>query len=187
MLVLAARRLRFATAIATRSWPKVSPPLDADAFDVAWLNGQDLVYICAHGMPDGDTLYGDGGQGDLVPMLRAETIRQARMPGAIVYLAGCYGQGPIADAFFAAGAACVVADRDVNWSGPLWPTGCNELGRLFLSYLRRGFSASAAFRAARQDYGGRQAGPRALELLDTVELLGDGDADLWLAGRRGAV
>jgi hypothetical protein len=99
MLVLAARQLRLATAVATLRWPRVSPPLVDVAFDVRWLNHQPLVYICAHGLEGGDTLYGDDG----IPMLTADQIRGARMPGSIVYLAGCFGIGELSSAFLAAG------------------------------------------------------------------------------------
>lgn len=174
MIVLAARQVRLSTAIATRSWPKVSPPLTVDTFDPAWLGSQAIIFVCAHGLPGHDVLYGD----DSIPMLSAAQIRSVRMDGAIVYLAGCYGQGPISDAFLAAGAACVVADADVNWSGPLWPSGSNKLGQLFLGYLYRALPAGAALAAAKRDYGARYRGPRDFELLETVSLIGDPNARL---------
>lgn len=179
MIVLVARQLLLSTAIATRQWPKASPPLTVDTFDVGWLGNQDIIFVTAHGLPGGSVLYGDDG----LPMLTADMIRSVRMPGAIVWLGGCYGLGPLSDAFLAAGAACVVADADVNWAGAWWPSGSNKLGQLFLGYLYRALPAGEALAAAKRDYRARYRGPRDLELLASVDLVGDPGARLRADGR----
>jgi hypothetical protein len=143
------------------------------AFDVRWLNHQPLVYICAHGLEGGDTLYGDDG----IPMLTADQIRGARMPGSIVYLAGCFGIGELSSAFLAAGAAAVVGDRDVNWSGPIWPTGSNRLGQLLLGLLPR-HPVGEALDLAKTYYLAEASGPRDHELVDSVTLVGNEAARL---------
>lgn len=169
MLVLAARQLRLSTAIATRQWPYVSPPARAETFDTARLDGQDIIYVCAHGLSGADFLCGDNG----TIMLTGGQIEAARMPGAVVWLGGCYGFGPLSDAFLAAGAAAVVCDRDVNWAGPLWPTGSNRLGQLFLAELYRGRTVGVALDMAMNVYAARYHGPRDAELLATMTLVGD--------------
>jgi len=172
MIVLAARQFWLSTALATRAWPKASPPLTADAFDPNLLGGQDIIYICAHGMAGGNILWGD----NFTPMLSDNQIREARLAGALVWLGGCWGLGSISDAFLAAGAAAVVADQDVNWAGPLWPTGSNRLGQLWLAGVRRGRTAKGALDEAIETYAARHRGPRDDELLASVRLVGDEDA-----------
>jgi len=180
-LVLAARSFSIATWIATGVRPRTSPPLTMATFDPHEMDGSALVYVCTHGLPGQPYLYGDG----LETMCSAEQVRQARLDGAICYLAGCHGVGPMSDAFVAAGAACVVADRDSNWSGLFWPAGSNLLGRSFVRRLRRGEPAGEALAAALFDYERRHTAPRDVELVGSMVLVGDGSARLRVA-RSGA-
>lgn len=167
---LAARRFWLSTAFAAGARPRVaSPGLDAREMD-----GADLVYICVHGLHGQPYWYDD----TFATVLSAEQLRQARIPGAIVYLAGCYGIGPMSEALLEAGAAAVVADRDINFSGFWLPLGSNALGRLFVKELKAGHAVGAALNDAKWGYRYAHSSPRDLALLDTVELVGDAGAQL---------
>ena len=88
----------------------------------------------------------------------------------VVYMAGCFGVGPVSAAFLERGAAAVVADENVNWSGRFLPTGSNGLGRLFLSFLGQGMTPREALSEAKLRYGERNTSPRDTALLATVQL-----------------
>lgn len=173
---LAARQFAISTWIAAGVRPRTGPPITVDSFRPHDMDGAALVYVCAHGLPNQPHWYGDR----MTTLASAAQVRLAKLGGAICYLAGCFGIGPMSDALLDAGAACVVADRDANWSGMFWPRGSNELGRLFVQELRRGSSAGEALDEVRRRYGERHTSPRDIELLDTVELVGD-----WTARMRG--
>lgn len=172
--VLAARRFAVSTWIATGVRPRTAPPLTMQRFSPSWMDGAALVYVCAHGLPGQPYWYGDG----LATLASAEQVRRADLAGAICYLAGCHGEGPMSDALLDAGAACVVADRDSNWSGLVWPRGSNELGRLFLGELRLGQSAGEALASAALRYRQRRTSPRDVELVETMGIVGDPGAAL---------
>lgn len=167
MIALAARPWTISTALAAGVWPRILPPQLVHASD---MQGHSLIYVCLHSVADQPYLYG----GDWSTALTADDIAQANLGGAIVYLAGCFGIGPIAVAFIDAGAAAVVGDRDSTWAGFIRPTGSNEVGRLFVRGLRRGWtvgqsydSALARFRAAHLNSARHEA------LADTVVLIGN--------------
>lgn len=171
---LAARQFAVSTWIAAGVRPRTGPPLTVDSFRPHDMDGAALVYVCAHGLPNQPYWYGDR----FSTLASAAQVRLAKLDGAIAYLAGCYGIGPMSDALLDAGAACVVADRDVNWSGYWLPRGSNAFGRYFVQGLRRGLAAGAAFEEARRRYGERYTAARDVDLLGTVELVGDGLATL---------
>lgn len=171
---LAARAYRVPTWLASGTWPHTGPPLTVDAFRPSDMDGAALVFVCCHGLPDQPFWYGD----DFCTLASSAQVQLAKLHGAIAYLAGCFGLGHMSAALLDAGAACVVADRDSNWSGMVWPRGSTELGRLFVARLKRGDEAAAALDQAKRDYGRRHAEPRDVELLDTVMIVGDRQARL---------
>lgn len=171
---LAARRWYVSTWIASGARPIAAPPLTMSSFAPSVISGAALLYVCLHGLPGQPYWYGS----DWATVVSAEQIRGARLDGAIVYLAGCYGQGPMTDALLAAGAAAVVGDEDSTWAGYVLPTGSNALGRRFVRHLKAGLSAGAALDRARAEYAATGGDPRAPGLLATVGLAGDAGATL---------
>lgn len=188
MYVLAARSQMLPVWLATGQLPLTSPPVTASSFD--GLSG-DLVYVCLHGVAGQPYWYGD----DMVTAVTAKQVRASDLSGATVYLAGCFGRGPMSDALLAAGAAYVVGDSDAAWAGRLWPTGSNALGKYFLHWHRRGWPAVGSLeqaklmyrryhidkptlleRLARRYFGVTEAMHH--ELLASVQLLGDPGARL---------
>lgn len=166
VLALSAREFRLGTALAAGAWPVSFPPGRADTFDPALLQGRDLIYACLHGLPNQPYLYGD----KFETALSAEQIRAVNLGGAVVYMAGCFGDGPVADAFLDAGASCIVGDRDLTWAGTWLPLGSNRLGRLFVRRLRAGDSPNDAYVRARQVFDASSRDPRDQAILDTVAL-----------------
>lgn len=165
---LAARRWYVSTWIASGARPIAAPPLAMSTFAPALISGAALLYVCLHGLPGQPFWYGS----DWGTVASAEQVRAARLDGAVVYLAGCYGQGPMTEALLAAGAAAVVGDADSTWAGYVLPTGSNALGRRFVRALRGGLPAGAALDRARAEYAATGADPRAPGLLETVGLVG---------------
>lgn len=166
--------LAWSTFRATGRIPVTFPPLTEERFSPASMSGASLVYLCLHGLERESYLYGDR----WANAMSTEQIAQADLRGAIVYLAVCWGLGPISDACLAAGAAAVIADEDSNWTGTLAPTGANGLGRLVVQGLRRGLTAERAYVEARDSYARQHRDPRDLALLGSYRLLGDGSARL---------
>lgn len=138
------------------------------------MSGARLVYLCLHGLEGQDYLWGD----NWANAMAAEQIAQADLRGAVVYLAVCWGVGPISAAFLEAGASAVIADEDKNYTGVLAPTGANGLGRLVLRGLRRGETAEVALARARDQYARQARDARDLALLGSYRLLGDGAATI---------
>jgi len=176
MYVAAARSLALSTLWATRRLPVLSPPLTAERFRPADLEGHRLAYLVLHGLPEQPYLYGD----QYVTAITAEQIRAARLDGQIVYLAACFGLGPVSSAFLAAGAAAVMADEDANYAGLLRPQGANALGGRVVRYLRQGETAGDSLYYASQDYIAAGSGydPRRLALVQSMRCVGDRDARL---------
>lgn len=173
-VALAARQWYVSTWIASGVRPLSAPPVRLATFDPAVLSGAGLLYVCLHGLPGQPFWYGSTWE----TAVSADQIDRADLRGAVVYLAGCYGQGPMTDALLAAGAAAVVGDSDLTHAGYFLPTGSNGLGRLFVRALRAGLSAADALGAARFQYGERHRDAKAVAMLDTVALAGDGAARL---------
>src|SRR3990167_1386477 len=99
MYVLAARSWALSTWLATGRRPVLAPPLRAATFDPSVLVGQDLVYVCLHGLPGQPYWYGS----DWSTAVTADQLRRVDLSGVIVYAAGCFGQGPMAAAMGDAG------------------------------------------------------------------------------------
>lgn len=171
---LAARQWYASTWIASGARPIAAPPLTMATFDPKVLSGTDLLYVCLHGLPGQPYWYAS----DWSSAVSAEQIQAADLRGAICYLAGCFGQGPMTDALLAAGAAAVVGDADATWAGYVLPTGSNALGRRFVRELRAGAPVKAALDAAKVWYWDRHRDPRDVALLATVGLTGDAGATL---------
>jgi hypothetical protein len=173
VVALCARSYWISTLLASGQRPIASPPAGLAAVSPALLS-RGLIYLCVHGQEGDPYLYGDNGQ----PVLSEQLVRSARLPGSLVYMAGCWGAPLWVDAFLAAGAAAVVADRNVAWAGLYVPMGSQLLGLLWRRRLQSGATAWDAFCAAMETYGRWCRGPRDQELLATVDLYGDPEARL---------
>lgn len=169
---VAARRWYISTWTASGARPIAAPPLTADTFKPAMLDGADVLYICLHGLPDQPFFYG----ADWSTAVSAGQIAACKLDGAVVYLAGCFGQGPMTDALLSAGAAAVVGDADSTWAGYVLPTGSNALGQRFMRGLRAGLAAGPALTAAQASYMRTYDGPRHAALISTVGLTGNANA-----------
>lgn len=122
--------------------PHCSPPLDADTFQVKWLEGRHLIYFDLHGEPGqpfwwGETIDSIGLQHKTLA-LRADQIRAADIGGAVVFATNCYlgdRDSPMLDALLDAGAAYVIGGDGANWAGKDNPFGASLLGKWFRKYL----------------------------------------------------
>lgn len=166
VLALAAREFQIGTAFAAGVWPVAFPLRGGGAFDVRMLEGRDLIYVCLHGLRNQPYLYGDRFE----TAISSEQIRTANLGGAVVYMAGCFGDGPVADAFLEAGASAIVGDSDTTWAGTWLPLGSNRLGRLFVRGMRSGGDADYAYRFARERFGETSTDVRDRAILDTVTI-----------------
>lgn len=166
VLALAAREFQIGTALAAGVWPVAFPLRRAGAFDARILEGRDLIYVCLHGLRNQPYLYGDSYE----TAISADQIRSVDLGGAVVYMAGCFGDGPVADAFLEAGASAIVGDSDTTWAGTWLPLGSNRLGRLFVRRMKAGDSAHDAFVRARQVFDLTSTDPRDDAILGTVTI-----------------
>lgn len=166
VLALSAREFQIGTAFAAGVWPVAFPLRGGRAFDVRLLEGRALIYVCLHGLRNQPYLYGDRFE----TAISADQIRTARIDGAVVYMAGCFGDGPVADAFLEAGASAIVGDSDTTWAGTWLPLGSNRLGRLFVRGMRRGGNVDDAYRFARERFGATSTDLGDRAILDTVTI-----------------
>lgn len=166
VLALAAREFQVGTAFAAGVWPVAFPPRGGGEFDVHLLECRDLIYVCLHGLAGQPYLYGDRFE----TAISADQIRGLNLGGAVVYMAGCFGDGPVADAFLEAGSSAIVGDRDTTWAGTWLPLGSNRLGRLFVRGMRQGGSADDAYRFAREHFATTSVDPRDDAILNTVTI-----------------
>ena len=92
-----------ATAMITWRIPITSPPVTAENFDPAWMEGKRLLIFKLHGYPNDPNWYGLD-QADQKPIaLTPDLVRSADLRGAIVVAIVCRGAS-MQDAFFTAGA-----------------------------------------------------------------------------------
>lgn len=94
--------------------PLTCPPLTAETFPYERLADADLIYIALHGSPGWRTLRGDND----IPALDVDRVLAGPQlrPGCKVVLEGCYGaRTPFPAAFYARGAAVVVASDEKTW------------------------------------------------------------------------
>lgn len=171
---MAARQWWLSTWIASGVRPLAAPPLRMADFRPEMISGADLLYVCLHGLQGQPYWYG----GDWSTAVSADQLREARLDGAVCYLAGCWGAGPMAMALLDAGARAVVGDRDSTWAGYVVPAGSNAFGRVFVAALRAGETVGAAMRTARSRFLETDDSPRARALADSVVVLGESRARL---------
>jgi len=168
VVAVAARSFALGTSLASGVRPMTCPPLDDTSLPAA-LWEADVAYVTLHG-GDGDPyLRGDGD----IPALSIITLGGVELPGTLVYMAGCWGAPQWSDAFLAAGARAVVADRNTAWAGRWLPLGSHAIGREWLRSLRDGERAGEALDLARLNYAATHTGVRDREMLDSVALYGD--------------
>lgn len=126
--------------------PATCPPVDAETFDPAWLEGNDLIYFDFHGLPGAaywfEEIYQSGMiMAERVMALTADQIRTVDLGGAVVFALSCYlgdEDSPMLNALLSAGASYVVGGDGKNWAATKRVTGANRLGRHFRKALERG-------------------------------------------------
>lgn len=117
--------------------PVTSPPLDSTTFDVAQMEGRDLIYIDLHGRPGSPTWFGQSTRDNAdrhIMALVAEQLNDISLYGAVVFAATCYladSNSPMLDALLDAGARYVIGGEGVNWNGLHNPIGAGLLGQWF--------------------------------------------------------
>lgn len=171
-VAVAARRWAVSTGLAARSVPVLAPPLRAAGFLPPLFEGRKLIYICLHGLPEQPYWYGS----DWSTAISAPQIQSCNLGGAIVYLAGCYGQGPMTNALLEAGASAVVGSGDSVWGGYYLPSGTNGMGMRVVRALEQGMNVSEALASAKER--ARQMGPRDIRLAAAMAIAGDLNAVL---------
>ena len=124
--------------------PLTSPPITLATFDPRLLDGQDLVTFKLHGLDGQPYWYGDGG----ITACSADQLAQARLPGALVFVANCWGgaQSPMIQALLAAGAAAIVTGEGLNFAGVRQIDGADVLGYGWRHMVELGFDAETGLR-----------------------------------------
>ena len=121
--------------------PLTSPPVTSQTFDPKWLEGYDLIYFRLHRRPKFLTWFNDAGQ----PALDIMTIHQAKLGGAVVIVANCFGASDsIVSALYMAGAAAVIAGEGPNYAASNIVIGTDLLAQ----WVRRGLAVGLPVRLA---------------------------------------
>jgi hypothetical protein len=144
---LCAASLKQSAAAVAGVQPLTSPPLTMPAFQASCLEGNSLLFFKLHGAPGASFWYGDGGQ----ITCSAEQIRSARLDGALVFAANCWGgkDSPMVQALIAAGAACVVTGEGINYAGINRVDGADVIGIVWRALLELGTPAGFALTLAK--------------------------------------
>jgi len=111
--VYCAQAWRKAAALTALRIPITSPPITAENFDPAWMEGQPLLYFKLHGYENDPDWYGLDERGHKPTALTPNLVRQADLTGAIVVAVVCYGAGgEMEGAFLEAGAIAFFGSAD---------------------------------------------------------------------------
>ncbi len=141
---------REAVAEATGVEPLVSPPMTASEFNPTWLEGHDVLYVRLHATVDQTVWYGEGPQGGLYVALTINQLREARLAGALVLVANCYGaKSPMVAELYRAGASAVIAGEGPNFAAGGRVIGADKLAREVIAGLGKGLSIERALRFAK--------------------------------------
>jgi len=125
--------------------PVTSPPLTLAEFPKGLLDGYDFYYFKLHGLADQPFWYGD----DFITAMATDTIVDARMSGAVVFVANCYlPESPMLWALLRAGARAVIGGPGENYARPNRVDGADLLGLWLRAGLLLGLSVEKAYRAA---------------------------------------
>lgn len=126
-----------------------SPPVYAHSFQAKWLAGRDFVYLDLHGRPSSWYLW--TGPRQSLAALGLESVKEAKLDGAIVFATTCYlPQTHFIQAFLGAGASAVIAGEGENFGTSRRVTGAQLLARFTLRSLRRGLGVEAALEEAKR-------------------------------------
>ena len=137
---------RRAVRAATGTEPLTSPPARAANFNPAWLEGHDLLYFRLHGKVGRRGWYNDDGVIALAPV----HVGLARLGGAVVVVANCYGaQSPLVRAFYDAGARAVIGGGGENLAAAQKVVGTDLLVQWVIRMMRLGANVRRALKVAR--------------------------------------
>jgi hypothetical protein len=110
------------------------------------LAGYEVIYLDLHGEADRDYLFTTDG----IPVLDLETVRKAKLGGAVVVATSCYlPESGFVEALLEAGARAVIAGRGQNYGAIWWLTGAQALARAVLRGLKRGLVIENALAEAK--------------------------------------
>lgn len=131
--------------------PFTCPPVTAETIDLSWLEGNDLLFINLHSLPDAHALLGNRNGPPVA--LRASQLEELDLGGAVVFSEVCFmgdEQHPMRQAFLNAGASAVIAGPGKNFGSVTTKLkGADLLGLWVRRGLKRGWTPARALRVAR--------------------------------------
>jgi len=154
VLAYVAQPWREAGRLVVGRWAKLvtSPPLDAETFSPALLEGRRLLFFKLHGLA-GQPYWHNAGW---VTALTAEQIKGTNLKGVVAVVANCFGRGgPMEAALIDAGTAVVFGDVDEAYGRTRSLGNADLLCHLLVKWLKRGVAAHAALIIAKRDYRAR--------------------------------
>ena len=129
-----------------------SPPVFAGDFNPEWLAGNQFIYLDLHGQPGSVYLY--SGPDELWAALALNTVRNARLGGAVIFATSCYlTESPFLPIFLQAGARAVIAGAGANWGTRGRVSGAQLLAMIVLKLLRSGLPVERALPEAKRRLG----------------------------------
>lgn len=129
--------------------PRLSPPTSMASFDLAWLEGRDLLYFDLHGQPGAEYWLGDHG----IIALTAKQVRSVDLGGAVVFAVNCHladEDSPMLDALLDAGARYVIGGDGRNWAGTRGVYGASEVGMWMRRMMVVGYNPLRALALAKR-------------------------------------
>lgn len=152
--VYCAQAWQQAAAMITRRIPITCPPVTAEDFDPAWMEGKRLLIFKLHGYPDDPNWYGLDRDREKPIALRPDLVTGANLTGAIVLAIVCHGaDSALQDAFFAAGASAFIGSSKEVRARERRPGEADSLVRILLTTLAKApHDVPGAFAKARMLY-----------------------------------
>lgn len=150
VLAYCANAYAMTTRRAAGTDPLRCPPVTAQTLDLGMLEGNDLVYLALHALPDTPALLGTE-TGPPVA-LYAHQLEGVNLGAAAVFVESCYLGDPVHPmraALLKAGASVVVAGPGRNYIRRDRVIGADLLGLWFRRGLGRGLSVDKALRLAK--------------------------------------
>jgi len=126
--------------------PLLSPPMRAEYFGHELLENHDFIYLKLHGRAGQPYWYGDG----YIEALSADTVRSARLDGAVVFAASCHlPESPMLEALLDAGASAVIGGRGRNFAATDAVWGADLLGMYVRWFMKLGMRVDRALKWAK--------------------------------------
>ncbi len=121
-----------------------------DTFKPGALDGYEFYYFKLHGLAGQPYWYGD----NWVTALSADQVREARMDGAVVFVANCYlPDSPMLAALLSNGARAVIGGAGQNYARSNTVDGADLLGLWVRRGLQFGLSVEKALQLGKSRMG----------------------------------